>query len=855
MTMGLRRHAVLVIASLSLVRGAYAEGGATQKAIAGRPEYDKSGYYTFTFGEGYRKEWTTPFAEAVLDLKTFAGGLTPVRQVGSMQSIGLALKGADGKSYTFRTFDKDPTKLLPEEWRNSLPASIFQDQTIASHPGSALMVPTLAEAAGVPHTNPVAVYMPDDPALGEFRATFANKPGMIDEYPLPAGNGSPGFRGATEIISTAKLWERWLAGKAVVDARALLRCRLFDMFIGDWDRHNGQWRWMHVPGHDGLLPLPEDRDQAFSNFSGVMLSMARHTTPRLIGWRRDYENMPGLLYQGREVDDWLLIGQDREAYREVGLELQRALTDAVIEAAVQELPPEWYALRGPALVSDLKKRRDLLPQGAEAFYEELAKYVDVQGTNQDDAAELVRAADGSATLQLSAGGQTYLRRHFGPKETRELRIVLHGGNDRFVASGPRGGFTVRVSGGTGTDKLDDSASGGTKFYDVDREGEVVRGPGTSASDRVFEPTPRKKETPWLSKQDFGALTTVLPVFWWEPDPGIVVSLAAAHYRYGYRKEPYSSMQTAAIEWKSKRGAFAFSYNADVRWRKPGFSTLFQSSLDGAKNYNYYGVGNETVGEEDDFTEADQELASVFTSVLAYENRRRTYWLAAGPDVRYSQNHAASDTFIGTTKPYGFGDFGEVGGRLRFELDTRGRSLAGLGAQGLAPGKQQLRDTGLKLSLDARSYPKAWDVEDAFTSAEGAVTGYWQPTSDLTLAGRLGGQKVWGRYPWFEAAFIGGSDTVRGYGRNRFAGDSSLYGNAEVLLGLFNMNLILPLRVGILGAADTGRVWVEGETSTKWHPSYGGGIFVRVLTTRVAFYSLLAHGDEGNHFHVNIGLGL
>ena len=99
--------AVLVSAGTGLaprVRAAEArtEAGSaeekTRSVIAGRASYDRSGYYKLHFGEGYRKLWTTPFAAPVLDFETFAGGLVPVRQVGSMQSIGLALKGADGKS-------------------------------------------------------------------------------------------------------------------------------------------------------------------------------------------------------------------------------------------------------------------------------------------------------------------------------------------------------------------------------------------------------------------------------------------------------------------------------------------------------------------------------------------------------------------------------------------------------------------------------------------------------------------------------------------------------------------------------------------------------------------------------------
>src|SRR4051794_39956816 len=156
-------------------------GSTTRRVIAGRPEYQRSAYFKSHFGQGYRDLWTAPFEAPVLDLGTYAGGLTAVRQVGSMQSIGLALKGADGKAYTFRTLDKDPTKILPPDWKDSFPATVFQDQTAASHPGAAFIVTGLAEAAGVPHTSPVIAVMPDDPALGKFRESFGGKTGSIDE--------------------------------------------------------------------------------------------------------------------------------------------------------------------------------------------------------------------------------------------------------------------------------------------------------------------------------------------------------------------------------------------------------------------------------------------------------------------------------------------------------------------------------------------------------------------------------------------------------------------------------------------------------------------------------------------------
>ena len=332
----------------------------TRKVIAGRPGYDVSGFHEFWLGEAYRDMWTTPIEVPVLDLKSYAGGLTPVRQVGGLQSLGLALKGADGKSYTFRALDKDPTKILPEDWRETWPAKIFQDQTVANYPGSPFVIPPLAEAVGVAHTNPEVVFMPDDPALGQFRATFGGKPGTIDEYPTPQAAGQAGFMGATEMVSTPQLWERWLKGDVQIDVPAYLRARLFDLFLGDWDRHNSQWRYLRRPGQAAWLPLPEDRDQAFSDFSGVLLRMARNTMPRLLKWEDEYSNTKGLFFQGGETDRWFLSGTERAAFQQAAREVQAALTDAVIQAAVKRLPPEWYKIGG----DELDARPDPPPEPA-----------------------------------------------------------------------------------------------------------------------------------------------------------------------------------------------------------------------------------------------------------------------------------------------------------------------------------------------------------------------------------------------------------------------------------------------------------------------------------------------------------
>jgi hypothetical protein len=851
---GVRQAVLSAVAIASLALPALAE---TRRVKAEQHPYAASGWKRYWFGDGHRDVWSAEFEVEVLDLKTFAGGLTPVRQVGSFQSIGLAMKGADGKSYTFRTLDKDPTRILPEEWRRSVPADIFQDQTSASHPGGPGIATALAEAAGVPHTSPSFVFMPDDPALGEFRATFGGQPGTIDEYPLPAADGSEGFMGAVEIVSMGKLWERWLEGEAAVDTKALLQARIFDLFLGDWDRHNGQWRWMKRAGHAAYEPLPEDRDQAFANYSGVAVGLARTMFPRLVEWRTDYKNLPGLLFQGREVDGWLLAGVERGDYEAVGKDVQARLSDGAIEAAVKRLPPEWYAVSGEALVRDLKLRRARLPQAVAAFYATVAKWVDVQGTNRDDAVRLTRATDGGLEVELSvigADGQQsapYFRRRFVKGETREVRIYLYDGDDRLVSKGPRGDIKVRVAVGKGRERLDDSESGGTRFYDIEDEGEVVRGPGTKASGREWVRVPYKKDTPWMERRDFGSMNAWQVLAWWEPDPELVLRVGLTHYVYGFRKQPYSQAHTPVVEWKTGRSAVKVAYDGEFRWSKPDFRSLIEVWADGAKNYGFYGFGNQTTFDQPKtYYEADQEVFYAFPAPVSFENQRRTLAFSLGPSLKYSRNKAADDTLIAQQQPYGFEDFGQLGARVKIEADSRGRRL--LRASALREARPR-GETGVRLEANGYYYAKAWDVQSAFGAVEGFLAGYWEPKRWLIFAGRAGGRSVWGEYPWGESAFIGGKDSVPGYRRNRFAGDKSFFANGEVRYEVGRLGLVLPTRFGLFGHVGTGRVWLEGESSKKWHPGVGGGLFLRLVTIDAIGYAAIAKGQDGGlRFYVDYG---
>ena len=66
------------------------------------------------------------------------------------------------------------------------------------------------------------------------------------------------------------------------------------------------------------------------------------------------------------------------------------------------------------------------------------------------------------------------------------------------------------------------------------------------------------------------------------------------------------------------------------------------------------------------------------------------------------------------------------------------------------------------------------MKEAFGDLHGEAASVLSPKPPLdpTLSFRLGGKQIWGRYPYFDAAFIGSATTVRLGRENRYAGDAS-----------------------------------------------------------------------------------
>lgn len=836
-----RRTAPVAILALGLRPLAAQDAGppATVARVPAGAHYSAGGLHRLLFGTDYRDLWTAELAVPVLDLERFAGGLTPTTAGGGFQTKSLRFRGADGYQYSFRSVDKDPADVLPPEMAGTFIENLVRDQTSSQHPAAPAVVAPLAEALGVLHTDPRLVVLPDDPRLGQFRERFAGTLGFFERR-ATIEPGRPAFADALEIIDGGEVYTRTQRGPAdQVDTGALLTARLLDMILGDWDRHRGQFTWARTT--DGpvrrWVAIPEDRDQAFARYDGVMLGVARLRVPFLLDFGERYGSVLGATWNGQDLDRRFLTVVPRTAWDSVARAMTARLTDSVIDAAVRRLPPEMYALDGERLARALRARRDALVGFAERYRRHVMRYADVHATDADEQISVERGADGAVKVELATrGAAPYVRATFAADETEEIRLYLHGGRDRVVVGGASGPILLRVVGGGGLATVVDSAQGGgIRLYATAGD----RAEGDVHVDRRPTVAPPLRR-PYDYRRDWGSRTLGVGWLSYGPDLGLTLGGGASRTTYGFRKYPYSSLMRF-------RAGFAFEAarpraDLDILWHHE--NTRRRSALSarasGIEVVRFHGFGNETaLTQPDAFYRVRQEQFRL--APAAYFALAPTVDLMVGAVGERIRTRADSGRIIAATTPYGTGTWLQGGARLAVEIDTRDR------------GSYPTR--GVTLRVEGRVYPPVGDVDTTYGAVEGSATTYLTAPAPLkpTLALRVGGKVVLGPYPFFEAATIGDARTARLGHQHRFAGDAAAYGNVELRLRLSRFFFILPGELGVFGLADGGRVFLEGETSDTWHTAFGGGLWISVLGPDNVLSAALAASDDRTALYLGLGM--
>jgi hypothetical protein len=343
----------------------------------------------------------------------------------------------------------------------------------------------------------------------------------------------------------------------------------------------------------------------------------------------------------------------------------------------------------------------------------------------------------------------------------------------------------------------------------------------------------------LPPRDWGHRSQVHVWGSYGPDLGFFFGAGLTYTRYGFRKLPFASRQRIRAGFATGPLSYRVDYRGEFHRENSRAGFLLLARASGIDVLNFHGFGNEIDDPGSaEFYRVTQDAYTVSPLFLFPLTQHGN--IAFGPYLKYASTDNRTDRFLATVNPYGSGNFGEVGAGIAFRFDSRNRLHAAT--------------HGWTVEVTGRVFPAWWDVEEDFGDVAAEATTFLSPKWPLhpTFAFRAGGKKIWGPYPYFEAAFIGDAGTVRLGRDNRYAGDASAYGNAELRLGLGRATIILPTDFGVFGLADVGRVFLEGENSDVWHSSFGGGIWLAPIARDYTVSAAVAAGDERTGLYIQAG---
>ena len=843
-------------------------------------QFEASKLKEFFFGEVYRSSWTAPVPVNVFDMSTEKGGLTATRLGGGMQTKSLRLEDANGKEYVLRSIQKDPTrKFLPADMQHTLAGDIMRDQISMSHPYGAFTIAPLAEAAGVNYKNPKLVYVPDDPSLGKFRSVYANTLALFEERASKKLGDYDNFGNVKKALNTPKMVaDLHKSNRNVVDEHEMLRARLFDMLIGDFDRHDDQWRWaLHKckkHTHDNCyhtnnplskkgnvyVPIPRDRDQVYAKVDGLITSIAAMPfSPGQLLTNFDYKmnDFVGMNLNGRQLDVSFLTRLIEKEWVEIANEIQLNVTDEVIENAIRQLPDTIFNLNGNELISKLKKRRDDLHIYALRHYKIIAENVEVVGSNESETFEVVRMSNGNVDIKVyrktkkNDKKSLFYHREFKYKETKEINLYGLGSKDRFEISGnTKKSILIRIISGTGKDEIiDQSRVRGVKK--LTRVYDKVDNAIISGSSETKDLTSNDKYLNTYNRDRFKANKTVpLIKIGYNIDDGVFLGGGIGLKKHGWRKVPFASKHEVFGIIAVKTGSFSLSHNSTFYQVIKKWDLNIKTELLAPNAVtNFYGLGNETEDIEGDLRFNRVRYNQGISHLSLEKAIGKSALFSIGPKYEFIQTQQSSDRFIssdlaGLTDD----DFDQnhlVGMESSFKLSTVNDKVQ--------------PSSGLRLNINGNGMYNASD--DNYLSAFKSDIAFYVPIKTVfspVLALRFGGSTILGDFLFNQANTLGaqskqlGSGNLRGYRRDRFAGRSTAYQNTDLRLKLTSFtSYLFPGDIGIHGFVDNGRVWMDGEESSTWHTAYGGGVWVSPFHT-LLFITTFEKSNENNiiSFHMN-----
>lgn len=825
-------------------------------------EISKSKSFTKLMGDHYRTIYGTSITAPTVNLDTLFGGLTPTRKGGGHQSRSLRLEDKNGKEYVMRALRKSATQYFQSvafkdehiegHYDDTYTESLMLDFYTAAHPYTPFVIGDLANAVDVYHTNPTLFYIPKQKALDHFNSDFGDELYMIEERAASGHGDVASFGFSDKLISSDDMLKALRkSDNNQVDENTYIRARLFDMLIGDWDRHQDQWRWAEFKDGKKKIykPVPRDRDQAFSKFDGFLIKIATSITydiSMMQAYDDEIRHISKFNISGRPLDLALINQATFKDWEAQVKFIQQNISDEVIENAFNKLPAEINDASAEDIKSKLKGRLKNLHKIAKEYYLHLEKNAIVKGTDKDNWFEINRLVNGDTHIKTfniknDKKGTLIHDKIYSKKTTKQIWVYGLDDKDVFEVIGAnKNVIALKLIGGQNNDVYKIESGAKVNIYDFKSKKNTY-----TTSKGVKRLIDDYEMNSYNYKKNKVNRNIILPVIGYNPDDGIKLGVSNILKINGYNRNPFSQQHSIKASYYFATNGFELMYSGEFANIINNWNFLIEGRFT-SPNYsiNFYGFGNETENFEDDF--GDDYHRVKISAHGAYPSLK---WVGRmggqfsfGTLYESIEVEKTTGRFINTISEIIEDNQNYLGAQASYKYENKDNEAfptLGLVAE---------LDTGFKTNLSNSD-------NFAFVTPSLSIAYKLNTTGTIVLATKIKGDIIIGNnYEFYYGASIGGKNGLRGYRNQRFTGKRSYYQNTDIRfnLGRFKTQLV-PLKIGFSGGFDYGRVWLDNEGSNDWKTSYGGGVWL-VAASMININASVFNSKEGAYFSFGLGFG-
>lgn len=839
------------------------------ESIYEKEETEKSKFYKSVWGDHYRDVYGKDIQFPVATLDTLMGGFTIERRGGGQVTRSLRLVDKNGKRYSLRAMRKSVTQFLQKGafkdtylengFDDTFTEVLLSDFYTSSYPYAFLVVGGLADAIEVYHANSKVYYIPKHPALGMYNKDFGDELYFLEERPGKEYKDLASFGSPDDIEGTDDVLKNLRKNSTYqMDEAHYVRTRLFDMLLGDWDRHADQWRWSRFDTDTTKTyrPIPKDRDQVFSNYDGGLLDIIKLIAPLVRKFQvydGELKNIRWINTAGIKLDRTFAQNSGKDIWVAQAKYIKENLSDEAIDKAFNNLPAELQDDTAEKIKKYLKKRRDAIEDIATRYYTYLSKQVIITGTDKDDLFEITRE-DNQTSIKISRlksdkPQKAYYQRTVRSDETKEIWIYGLDDDDQFIVKGKGSNpIRIRIVGGQNNDVYTIKNGKKVRVYDHKSKPNTVKQKGGAK----FIFNNKYANNTYDFNKHIDKTNTITPLVGFNPDDGFNINVTDVYTIKGFNSDPYQSKHILKAAYYFATEGYDVSYKGEFV-NALGTWNLIAGGRYTSENYaqNFFGFGNDSQNPDE---ELDLDFNRVKTGIWSLD-------LGVARKGRYGSDFSITGSYEGVEVQDSQNRFITSGlGIVTADPDFFDRKFfAGIDATyAYKSADNNANPTrGMLFKLQGGSKMNLDDIDRTYGYLHSKLGFYNAITKNrkLVLKTDVMTEFIIGDgFEFYQAATLGGVNSLRGYREERFTGDKSLAFSADLRYSFNKFKTgLLPLQLGIYGGCDIGRVWSDiEEESDAWHRSVGGGLWINAVDA-IAGKIGVFNSKDGVRFTFGLGV--